>query len=87
MRIEGLPKLPPGMVTEGMDIIIRVRSAEEPDAAELPRQSQIARDERLRRPLFQKRLHAFLEVRLRPASRCSFASSASCCSSVLAGEA
>lgn len=26
VRIEGLPKLPPGMVTEGMDIIIRVRS-------------------------------------------------------------
>jgi len=26
VRIEGLPALPPGMVTEGMDIIIRVRS-------------------------------------------------------------
>lgn len=26
VRIEGLPELPPGMVTEGMDIIIRVRS-------------------------------------------------------------
>lgn len=26
VRIEGLPKPPPGMVTEGMDIIIRVRS-------------------------------------------------------------
>ena len=26
VRIEGLPKAPPGMVTEGMDIIIRVRS-------------------------------------------------------------
>ena len=26
VRIEGLPQLPPGMVTEGMDIIIRVRS-------------------------------------------------------------
>jgi Fur family iron response transcriptional regulator len=25
VRIEGLPKLPPGMVTESMDIIIRVR--------------------------------------------------------------
>ena len=25
VRIEGLPKLPPGVVTEGMDIIIRVR--------------------------------------------------------------
>src|SRR5262245_66541057 len=25
VRIEGLPKLPPDMVTEGMDIIIRVR--------------------------------------------------------------
>jgi Fur family iron response transcriptional regulator len=25
VRIEGLPELPPGMVTEGMDIIIRVR--------------------------------------------------------------
>ncbi len=25
VRIEGLPNLPPGMVTEGMDIIIRVR--------------------------------------------------------------
>ena len=25
VRIEGLPLLPPGMVTEGMDIIIRVR--------------------------------------------------------------
>jgi len=27
VRIEGLPKQPPGMVTEGMDIIIRVRSS------------------------------------------------------------
>jgi Fur family iron response transcriptional regulator len=26
VRIEGLPEPPPGMVTEGMDIIIRVRS-------------------------------------------------------------
>jgi len=26
VRIEGLPQPPPGMVTEGMDIIIRVRS-------------------------------------------------------------
>ena len=28
VRIEGLPQSPPGMVTEGMDIIIRVRHAE-----------------------------------------------------------
>ena len=28
IRICGLPALPPGMVTEGMDIIIRVRSAD-----------------------------------------------------------
>lgn len=27
VRIEGLPELPPGTVTEGMDIIIRVRAA------------------------------------------------------------
>jgi len=27
VRISGLPELPPGVVTEGMDIIIRVRSA------------------------------------------------------------
>jgi|SRR6185295_13848999 Fur family transcriptional regulator, iron response regulator len=27
VRISGLPKLPPGVVTEGMDIIIRVRSS------------------------------------------------------------
>jgi len=27
IRISGLPALPPGVVTEGMDIIIRVRSA------------------------------------------------------------
>jgi Fur family iron response transcriptional regulator len=26
VRIEGLPQTPPGMITEGMDIIIRVRS-------------------------------------------------------------
>jgi Fur family iron response transcriptional regulator len=26
VQISGLPPLPPGMVTEGMDIIIRVRS-------------------------------------------------------------
>ena len=29
VRIEGLPQLPAGMVTEGMDIIIRVRHAQE----------------------------------------------------------
>src|SRR3954454_19946066 len=29
VRIEGLPKLPPGTVTEGMDIIIRVRGGSE----------------------------------------------------------
>ena len=28
VRIEGLPQSPPGMVTEGMDIIIRVRHVE-----------------------------------------------------------
>jgi Fur family iron response transcriptional regulator len=28
VRISGLPELPPGMVTEGMDIIIRVRPAQ-----------------------------------------------------------
>ena len=27
VRIEGLPNLPTGMVTEGMDIVIRVRRA------------------------------------------------------------
>jgi len=27
IQVSGLPELPPGMVTEGMDIIIRVRSA------------------------------------------------------------
>jgi Fur family iron response transcriptional regulator len=27
IRVSGLPELPPGMVTEGMDIVIRVRSA------------------------------------------------------------
>ncbi len=26
VRIDGLPELPPGMVTEGMDVIVRVRS-------------------------------------------------------------
>ena len=29
VRIEGLPQLPAGMVTEGMDIIIRVRHAQD----------------------------------------------------------
>jgi len=29
VRIEGLPELPPGVVTEGMDIIIRVRGGSE----------------------------------------------------------
>jgi Fur family transcriptional regulator, iron response regulator len=28
IRVSGLPNLPPGMVTEGMDIVIRVRQAE-----------------------------------------------------------
>jgi Fur family transcriptional regulator, iron response regulator len=28
IRVSGLPSLPPGMVTEGMDIVIRVRQAE-----------------------------------------------------------
>jgi Fur family transcriptional regulator, iron response regulator len=28
IRVSGLPELPPGMVTEGMDIVIRVRQAE-----------------------------------------------------------
>jgi Fur family iron response transcriptional regulator len=27
VRVTGLPELPPGVVTEGMDIIIRVRPA------------------------------------------------------------
>jgi Fur family iron response transcriptional regulator len=31
VRIEGLPDLPPGMVTEGMDIIIRVRRDQVPE--------------------------------------------------------
>ena len=28
IRVSGLPSLPPGMVTEGMDIVIRIRKAE-----------------------------------------------------------
>ncbi len=33
VRIEGLPGLPSGMVTEGMDIIIRVRRAGSAEAS------------------------------------------------------
>ncbi len=36
IRVSGLPSLPAGMVTEGMDIIIRVRSADFP----LPREGR-----------------------------------------------
>jgi Fur family iron response transcriptional regulator len=43
IRISGLPALPAGMVTEGMDIIIRVRSADFPLSPALSREGRGSR--------------------------------------------